>query len=95
MTHKERTLSAFNHEPADQVPTYAFKSEMGFVEAWDERFDVKDDNWVQFGQDQTVLVELGIDATTEPSLTDRTDPEFEFKSYKIDDNFNYESRDLI
>ena len=73
LTHKERFLCAINHEEADKVPTYAFKSERGFDAKYKEtrmpgvKFTRK--NSVKFFQDQTVLVALGIDATTEPSLT--------------------------
>jgi uroporphyrinogen-III decarboxylase len=79
MTHKERILAAINHEPADQVPTYAFKCEGGFMKKYDDAFDINEQNWVQHGQDQTVLVSLGIDGTTDPSLGDRPDPGFKYK----------------
>lgn len=80
MTHKERILAAINHEEADQVPTYAFKCEAGFIKNYDDTHDINEDNWVQFRQDQTVIVELGIDGTTEPGLGDMPDPEFKFKA---------------
>ncbi|MHA1822187.1 MAG: uroporphyrinogen decarboxylase family protein [Promethearchaeota archaeon] len=85
MTHKERILSAINHEESDVLPTYAFKVEPGFIEGWEEYFEVKEESWVQFGQDQTILVELGIDGTTDPSLGDRPDPEAGFKPYIRED----------
>jgi hypothetical protein len=78
-------LAAVNHEPADRIPTYAFKVEGGFMKAYDERFEIKEENWVQFGQDQTVLVELGVDGTTDPSLGDRPDPEFRFRPIELPD----------
>ena len=86
LSHKERILAAINHEPSDQVPTYAFKCEPGFIKAWDDQFEVNEDNWVQFRQDQTILVELGIDGTTDPGLGDRPDPEFEFKPIQLEGN---------
>ncbi len=76
LSHKERILAAVNHEQSDKVPTYAFKVEGGFVKAWDDRFEIDENNWVQFQQDQTILVELGVDGTTDPSLGDRPDPAF-------------------
>jgi len=80
MTHKQRILAAINHEPADQVPTYAFKCESGFMKAYDESHDdISEDSWVQFRQDQTILVALGVDGTTEPGLGDMPDPESTFK----------------
>jgi hypothetical protein len=85
MSHKERILSAINHELADQVPTYAFKCEGEFSRAWDERFEVKEDNWVQYGQDQTILVELGLDGTTDPSLGDIPDPSQKFEGMRLED----------
>lgn len=85
LTHKDRLLAAINHEPSDRVPTYAFKCEPGFVRVWDDRFDVKEENWVQFTQDQTVLVELGVDATTDPGLGDRPDPESKFVPITLPD----------
>ncbi len=84
MTHKERILAVINHEEADIVPTYAFKCEWGFREKWNDAFDINKNNRIKFVQDQTILVELGIDATTDPSLSDRMDLEFGFKPYTID-----------
>ncbi|MBD3188684.1 hypothetical protein GF325_17790 [Candidatus Bathyarchaeota archaeon] len=86
LTHKERILAAVNHEKSDQVPTYGFKVEPGFTKAWDQAHEVDDDNWVQFRQDQTILVELGVDGTTDPGLGDRPDPEFDFEPFFIDDD---------
>ena len=80
MTHKKRILAAINHEEADQVPTYAFKCEPGFMKKYDDTHEINEENWVQFRQDQTVIVELGIDGTTEPGLGDMSDPEFKFKA---------------
>ena len=75
MTHKERFLAAINHEQADQVPTYAFKVEMGFSTAYEEKYEEDEDrfDYIQFGQDQTILRALGIDATTDPHLGNRMD----------------------
>ncbi|MBD3352604.1 MAG: hypothetical protein GF364_14040 [Candidatus Lokiarchaeota archaeon] len=84
MSHKERILAAINHEPADQLPTYAFKCELGFLIKWDERFEVKDESFVRFSQDQTILVELGVDGTTDPSLGDIMELSG-FQSYKHED----------
>lgn len=85
MTHKERILAAINHEPADRVPTYAFKVETGFMKNYDDAFEISGDDWVQFSQDQTVLVALGIDGTTDPSLGDRPDPEFKQRPFTLAD----------
>lgn len=86
LTHKERFLRAINHEQADRVPTYAFKCEAGFARAYEDRFasDRGDDgfNWTQFTQDQTILVHLGLDATTDPGLGARPDPAAKFKSFQ-------------
>lgn len=77
LTHKERVLRAINHEEADMLPTYAFKSELGFDRKYKKarmqgvRFTRK--NRVKFFQDQTVLVALGIDSTTDPSLANSFD----------------------
>jgi uroporphyrinogen decarboxylase len=85
MTHKQRILAAINHEPADQVPTYAFKCEIGFMKKYDDTFDIDGDDWVQFSQDQTVIVSLGIDGTTDASLGDRPDPEFKYVPITLPD----------
>ena len=87
LTHKERFLRAINHEEADRVPTYAVKYELGFAAMWDECFDVKGERWVPFRQDQTILVELGLDATTDPALGDIPDPEFKFENFKTPEGY--------
>lgn len=81
LTHKERFLCAINHEVADKLPTYAFKAEPGFIKNYKkERLRGKKYKRVRFGQDQTVLLALGIDATTDPTLTNMMDThEFKFK----------------
>ncbi len=98
MTHKERFISAINHEKPDQVPTYAFKVEGGFTRAYIEKYEDGDDaderfHWVQFTQDQTILIALGIDATTDPGLGNRMDtkefgwkPRFTEEGYHISPN---------
>jgi uroporphyrinogen-III decarboxylase len=92
MTHKQRFLAAINHEQADRVPTYAFKVEMGFARAYEDRFgDDHDLDWVQFGQDQTILVDLKLDATTEPSMGDVMDPEFKFQPFKTPEGYEVHS----
>jgi uroporphyrinogen-III decarboxylase len=88
MTHKERFLSAINHEQADQVPTYAFKSENGFNSAYEDKYEDRDFDWVHFYQDQTIIVDLKIDATTEPGLGDMMDPDFGFKSFKTPEGYS-------
>ena len=85
LTHKERILAAINHEEADVLPTYAFKCEPGFIQKYDEKFEVKEENFVAFTQDQTILVELGVDATTDPGLGDIMDPESHFIPIKLND----------
>ncbi len=81
LTHKERFLRAVNHEVSDKIPTYAFKAEHEFVRKYrTERLKGKEFKKVRFGQDQTILVALGIDATTDPSLSNMMDDkEFDFK----------------
>ncbi len=77
LTHKERFLCAINHEESDKIPTYAFKAEHGFDVKYKEarmpnvKFTRK--NRVKLFQNQTFLVALGIDATTEPALTNYFD----------------------
>lgn len=89
MSHKSRFLSAINHEPSDRVPTYAFKVETGFARAYEEKYgDQVDFDWVQFSQDQTILVALGLDATTDPSLGDHMDPSFKFESFKTPEGYS-------
>ncbi len=80
LTHKERFLCAINHEVSDKIPTYAFKAENGFVQKYKEK-RMKGKRRIKFGQDQTILVALGIDATTDPTLSNRmATKEFGFKS---------------
>ncbi|MHA1301022.1 MAG: uroporphyrinogen decarboxylase family protein [Candidatus Helarchaeota archaeon] len=95
MLHKERILAAINHEEADQLPTYAFKCENGFIQKWEEKFEIDDNNFVMFSQDQTILVELGIDGTTDPGLGDIMDPEFHFIPYKLEDGSIVEANGRI
>jgi len=81
LTHKERFLCAINHEVADKIPTYAFKSEPGFDQKYKEArmqgIKINRYTRTKFFQDQTVLVALGIDATTEPTLANYM--EYDFK----------------
>ena len=50
---------------------YAFKVETGFARGFEERYeDERDLDWTQFSQDQTILVALHLDATTDPSSGD-------------------------
>lgn len=81
LSHKERFLRAVNHEVSDKIPTYAFKAEHEFIKTYKiERLKGKEFRKVRFGQDQTVLVALGIDATTDPSLQNTMNvKEFDFK----------------
>lgn len=75
LTHKERFLCAINHEVADKIPTYAFKAEYGFIQKYKDarmqRMRINRFTTTKFGQDQTILVALGIDATTDPTLANR------------------------
>ncbi len=72
LTHKERVLCAINREEADKLPTYAFKSELEFDQKYKKArmpgITFTRENKVKFVQDQTVLVALGVDSTTDPSL---------------------------
>ena len=90
LTHKERLLCAINHGEADKLPTYGFKSEPGFDQKYIQermggrRIHLK--NRVRFYQDQTILVALGIDATTDPFLANGFDvAEFGWKPLKKED----------
>ncbi len=90
LTHKERLLRAINHEESDKVPTYGFKSEIEFDKKYiNARRGVKRisrKNKIKFSQDQTVLVALGIDATTDPSLSNQMESrEFGFQPIKRSD----------
>lgn len=79
LSHKERILRAINHEESDKLPTYAFKSEVGFDVKYKSKRNLDGSiKRVKFKQDQTVLVALGIDATTEPSLGN----EWDMKAWK-------------
>ncbi len=84
LTHKERILRAINHEESDRVPTYAFKAELGFILRYLlKRMKKGFIKRVRFKQDQTVLVGLEIDGTTEPSLANQwASKEIGFKSYE-------------
>ena len=81
LTHKERFLCAINHEVADKIPTYAFKSELGFDQKYKEArmqgIKINRHTRIKFYQDQTILAALGIDATTEPTLANFM--EYDFK----------------
>ncbi len=67
---------------------YAFKVETGFARGFEERYeDERDLDWTQFSQDQTILVALHLDATTDPSLGDRMDPDFRFESFKTPEGY--------
>jgi hypothetical protein len=85
LSHRERFLRAINHEESDKIPTYGFKSEIGFDKKYvKERMGrdiISRKNKIKFGQDQAVLVALGVDATTDPSLANTFDTkEFNFES---------------
>ena len=83
LTHKERILRAINHEESDRVPTYAFKAELGFILRYLlKRMKKGFVKRIRFKQDQTVLVGLGVDGTTDPSLANQwASKESGFKSY--------------
>src|SRR5271157_3836542 len=89
VTHKERLLAAINHERTDRVPTYAFKVEAGFSRAYEERYssNTGDDDfeWIHFNQDQTILVHLGLDGTTDPGLGPRPDPDAHWQGFATPD----------
>ena len=97
LSHKERFLRAINHEESDKIPTYGFKSEIGFDKKYLKKrmgIDViPRKNKIKFGQDQTVLVALGVDATTDPRLENIFDTnEFKFETiWRSDRSFILES----
>ncbi len=89
-SHKERILRAIDHEESDKIPTYGFKSEKGFDNKYiEERMGIKEISRrtkIKFGQDQTILAALGIDATTDPSLANTFNTkEFKFESIRRSD----------
>jgi uroporphyrinogen decarboxylase len=97
LSHKERFLRAINHEESDKIPTYGFKTDIGFDEKYmKERMGIDvipRKNKIKFGQDQTVLVALGVDATTDPRLENTFDTnEFKFETiWRSDGSFILES----
>jgi uroporphyrinogen-III decarboxylase len=94
-THKQRFLSAINHERPDRVPTYAFKVEMGFSRVYEERYEDREFDWVQYNQDQTILVALKLDATTDSSMGDIMDPDFKFQPIKTPEGYEVSSNGRV